>query len=107
MKNLLIILAGKTLAADLQSTLNQYDPTPDPTALINSLLNRIPVFLGAFAIIALLIAGVTYALAFGDASKQAQAKKNITWTAIGIIAASSVMLLIKLVVWFVRPGVWS
>ncbi len=103
--NILNQIVLKAHAQDLESIYSQYDPTPDTTSLIDSLLNRIPVYLGALAILALLIAGIQYAFAYGDAAKQEQAKKNITWTVIGIIAASSITLLIKLAIWFVKPGI--
>lgn len=103
--NILEKITLKAHAANLENIYSKYDPTPDTTSLLDSLLNRIPVYLGALAIIALLIAGVQYAFAYGDPSKQEQAKKNISWTVIGIIAASSVTILIKLAVWFVKPGI--
>jgi len=102
---ILQIFATKAYAASVDELIGQYDPTPDLDSLINSLLNRIPVYLGALAIIALLIAGVKYAFAYGDPAKEVQAKKSIGWTVVGIIAASSVMILIKLALWFVKPSV--
>jgi hypothetical protein len=97
------ILAMSCGTAWADDTFSQYSPIPDMTTLLDSLLNRIPIFLGAFAMLALLIAGVQYVFALGDATKIEAAKKNITWTIIGIIASSSIFVLIELALWLVHP----
>jgi len=91
--------------------LEDLNPTPwsttNPTAvnsLLDSILNRIPVFLGGLALLALIYSSLMYILALGDPAKMEAAKKNITWAVVGILLASSVYLIIYLASWITRPG---
>jgi len=91
----LLLLSGPTFAADL----NDLRASPfDVQSLSTSLLNRMPVFIGGFAFLALLYSGGMYVMSIGDATKMENAKKNITWAIIGIIAVSLVGVAIKLVI---------
>lgn len=82
-------------------TIEDLNPTPfkDVSQLANSLINRVPYFLGALAFLAIIYSGVLYVLALGDPSKTEMAKKNFTWTIIGVIAISSIYMVIALIVW--------
>ena len=64
---------------------------------ISSLLDRLPFFLTALAFAAFLYSGGMYVFAMGDATKMETAKKNMTWTVYGMIAMSTVMIVIKIV----------
>jgi uncharacterized membrane protein YhaH (DUF805 family) len=93
-----------------QSAISQIDPTKgsgaatgDLTGLLNSILNRIPYFLGGLALLALLYSGFIYVTAFGDAAKMEAAKKNMTWTMIGIIAVAAIYAIIEIAVQITAP----
>jgi|GEM_PF-5487983 len=93
-----------------KSAINQIDPTRAPDAaagdltdLLNSLLNRIPYFLGGLGLLALLYSGFIYITAFGDAAKMETAKKNMTWVAIGIVAVSAIYIIIDIAVKITSP----
>ena len=92
----------------LAQNLSAYDPTRayggDITVLANSLLNRVPYFLGGLAFFALLYSGFMYMTAYGDTNKMEQAKKNITWIIIGIIAVSMVSVIIGVIVKVISAG---
>lgn len=92
--SLMALFVGQRVFAQDLSDLQQ---TPDIDILLPTLMNRIPVYLGGFAFIALVYSGAMYVLALGDTNKMEAAKKNITWTLIGIIAAMSVWAIIKLI----------
>ncbi len=84
-------------------------PTPfsGVTDLANSLINRLPYFLGGLAFVAILYSGALYILALGDPAKTETAKKNFTWTIIGIITISSIYMVISLIVYLTNnklPG---
>ncbi len=84
----------------LAQSLKDLDPTVaggDLSTVANSVLNRIPYFLGGFALLALLYSGFMYLTAFGDATKMEQAKKNISWTIIGIIAVATISIVMNLI----------
>jgi hypothetical protein len=91
----LAINSGTKVAANLKSL----DPTPSVSTdlLASSLLNRAPYFLGGLALLALIYSGFMYLTAFGDATKMEQAKKNISWTIIGIIAISAITVIIDII----------
>lgn len=72
--------------------------------LLNSILDRIPIFLGGLALLALIYSSLMYILALGDPAKMEAAKKNIGWAVVGILLASSVYLIIYLASWITRPG---
>jgi hypothetical protein len=92
-----------------KSAINQIDPTTAPgaagdlTNLLNSLLNRIPYFLGGLGLLALLYSGFIYITAFGNAAKMEAAKKNMTWIAIGIVAVSAIYIIIDIAVKITSP----
>lgn len=99
-----------TSSTDLQE-LNKLDKTPwsvdtggvngsnAVSKLVASVMDRIPVYLGAFALIAILYSGGLYIASMGDPNKMEIAKKNLTWTLYGIIASSSVYAIIQLILW--------
>lgn len=88
------VSATNALAQDL----TELQVTPDYGPLLNSLMNRIPVFLGAFAFLALLYSGGIYIFALGDASRMEMAKKNITWTVVGILAVALIYIVIRIAI---------
>lgn len=90
--------AANTAINQLDFTKGSGAAAGDLTDLLNSLLNRIPYFLGGLALLALLYSGFIYVTAFGDATKMETAKKNITWTVIGIIAVAAIYAIIRIVV---------
>ena len=79
--------------------IEQLDPTPRVSydVLASSLLNRAPYYLGGLALLALIYSGFMYLTAYGDATKMEQAKKNISWTIIGIIAISATSVIIDII----------
>jgi len=86
------------------ATLDDLDPTPfdDIPDLANSILNRIPYFLGGLALAAIIYSGALYILALGDATKIETAKKNFSWTIVGILATMSIYMVIALIVWLTK-----
>lgn len=64
--------------------------------VLSYLLNLAPYFLGGLAFLAILYSGAMYVLAFGDPTKMETAKKNLTWTIIGIVAVAGVYIMITL-----------
>jgi len=112
MTNLIKILEAFLLPVASAQSLQDLNPTPwdastpNSTAvndLLNSILNRIPVFLGGLALLALIYSSLMYILALGDPAKMEAAKKNIGWAVVGILLASSVYLIIYLASWITRP----
>lgn len=102
----LVSLPSNALAQSGVNPFDEYNPLPlDANSVLDSLLNRIPIFLGAFAVLALLIAGAQYIFAMGDSTKIEASKKTITWTIIGIVASTSVYILIQLALWLVNPSI--
>lgn len=92
----------------LASSWDAIDPTKgsaggDLVLLLNQLLNRIPYFLGGLALLALLYSGFLYITAFGDSTKMEMAKKNITWTVIGILAIAFIYIVIDLILSIFKP----
>jgi len=71
--------------------------------LIDDVMNRLPYFLGGLAFLALLISGAIYVSSLGDPTRMEVAKKNLTWTVIGILAASTVFIAIKVILWVTNP----
>jgi hypothetical protein len=116
-----LVLVGLFATRVFAQDLSQLEINPQPNdggsayaALMTSLMNRIPVFLGGFAFLALLYSGGLYLFALGDANRMEMAKKNITWTIIGILAVALVFIVIKVVIQittstdFLGPGtVWG
>jgi len=98
-----VATSGRALAEEqgLLDPLAKTTPTLD--ALMTSLMNRIPYFLGGFAFIAILYSGAIYVLALGDTNKMEMAKKNITWVVIGILAAASVFAVIEIIIKITNP----
>lgn len=93
-----LVLPGIALAAPPAAPdLGSFSRVPDLGGLATNLMDRIPVYLGALATIAIIYSGGMYVLALGDANKTETAKKNLTWTIIGIIAASTVFIVIRLI----------
>ena len=90
-------------------TLTDLDPTQGITGgsffkLIDEVMNRLPYFLGGLAFLALLYSGAIYISALGDPARMEAAKKNLTWTMIGVLAAASVFIVIKLILWITNPA---
>jgi len=81
----------------------KYDPTGRSSdvggisTLASSLLNRAPYILGGLALLALIYSGFMYLTAYGDATKMEQAKKNISWIIIGIIAIAATNAIITII----------
>ena len=59
----------------------------EKTNFIQNIVNILLFVLGTAAVIAIIIAGITYATANGDASKTKQAKDTIMYAVIGLIVA--------------------
>jgi hypothetical protein len=96
-----IALAANTTQQNLQQldvTISK-NLTPDVAfeAAASSLLDRLPFFLTVLAFGSLLYSGGMYVFAMGDPTKMENAKKNLTWTAYGMIAMSTILIVIKLV----------
>ena len=87
----------------MAKSLESYDPTKRSgfsdgiSTLANSVLNRAPYILGGLALLALIYSGFMYMTAYGDATKMEQAKKNISWTIIGIIAIAATSAIITII----------
>ena len=77
-----------------------FDSSNALTTAVSLLLDRAPFFLTALAFGAFLYSGGMYVFAMGDATKMETAKKNLTWTVYGMIAMSTVMIVIKVVAVF-------
>jgi len=89
-----------TRADDDVANINKLNPTfGNIYDLSQSITDRIPTFLGGLAFLAILYSGAIYITSFGDATKMEQAKKNLTWTVIGIIAAAAVYGIITAILW--------
>jgi len=73
------------------------------SGILNYILNLAPYFLGALAFLAILYSGAMYVLSFGDPTKMETAKKNLTWTIIGIVAVAGVYIMITLATGLIRP----
>lgn len=87
-----------------QANLNNWDyslgraTTNGQTAIftvLGDIIDRLPFYLTALAFFAFLYSSGMYIFAFGDTTKQEAAKKNMTWTAIGMIAMALVSIIIK------------
>ena len=63
----------------------QQDISQDNT--IQNIINILLFVLGTAAVIAIIVAGITYATANGDASKTKQAKDTIMYAVIGLVVA--------------------
>jgi hypothetical protein len=68
-------------------------------SLVNSVLNRLPYFLGGLALAAIIYSGVMYVLAMGDPGKTETAKKNLAWTFMGILALASTYIIFNIVIY--------
>jgi len=82
---------------------------PPETALMNALDNiitRLPFYLTALAFFAFLYSAGMYIFALGDATKQETAKKNMMWTATGMIAMALIAIIIKFAGWFANFGTY-
>jgi len=80
--------------------LDDLNPTPfgtDIPSLMNSVANRFLWFLGALAIVGLIIAGGQYILAFGDPTKTINAKRSIFWIITGIIVVMALAAILMLI----------
>lgn len=101
------VSAADVCKGDPKECLNALDPTIAAGGsffqLIDEVMNRLPYFLGGLAFLALLYSGAIYIGALGDPTKMEAAKKNLTWTAIGILASASVFIVIKLILWITNP----
>jgi len=71
------------------------DPTAGLTNAIDDLIGRLPIYLSAIGFLAFLYSGAMYVFAFGDASKQESAKKNITWAVTGMIVLALTGVIVK------------
>ena len=87
------------------ATIDDLNPTfGDFYTVVNHLMDRIPYFLGGLAFLALLYSGAIYITSFGDPTRMESAKKNLTWTAIGIIAVVSIFAVMKIILWLTSPA---
>ncbi|MCX6809190.1 MAG: hypothetical protein NTZ65_00310 [Candidatus Berkelbacteria bacterium] len=86
------------------SDLNPVVGGGDVYSLMTSIINRLPIWLGGFAFLALLYSGFIYLTSFGDATKMESAKKNLTWTVTGIIGVFSVFAIMKLIILITNSG---
>lgn len=64
-------------------------------SVLNDIIDRLPFYLTALAFFAFLFSSGMYIFAMGDATKMETAKKNMTWTAIGMIAMVLVSIIIR------------
>jgi len=79
----------RNFAADSKIDLKQtLDPLPKPTAsdsVINSVLSIVFGTMAAVAVLVIVIAGLRYILANGDAQSMAKAKNTIIYALIGLV----------------------
>lgn len=102
---LLAMLPSTAFAASTQDNLKSLDYTIGTglnsdvafEASVSSLINRLPLFLTILAFAAFLYSGGMYVFAMGDPTKMENAKKNLTWTIYGMIAISTVVIVITVV----------
>lgn len=106
----LVFMPATVLAATPEEALRSLDPTVANVRgegsifqLIDDVMNRLPYFLGGLAFLALLYSGAIYVSALGDPARMESAKKNLTWTVIGVLAAASVFIVIKVILWITNP----
>ena len=96
-----VVLAADKSLENLKSIDRSIGGPLDPEfaldATVGSILDRLPFFLTALAFASFLYSGGMYIFAMGDATKMENAKKNLTWTAFGMIAMSSVVIIVKLI----------
>jgi len=64
--------------------------------VLGDIINRLPFYLTGLAFFAFLYSAGMYIFAFGDETKQTAAKKNMTWTAIGMLAVALVSVIIMI-----------
>lgn len=84
-------------AAGLIDSKNLPQPLAN-NASLQTILNLVFTTLGALAFLLMVIAGLRYVLAQGDAQKVANAKNQIIYTAIGLIVAASAAAIVNLVI---------
>ena len=104
------IFFGFTLSAKAQI----YFPTaaeiglPDPAGGVKGILlnfmNWLLVVFGSIAIIALVVSGIQYLTAAGDEKGLETAKRNMTYSIIGVIVALSAFVIIKAIDAALRMG---
>jgi hypothetical protein len=71
--------------------------------LASNLLGRAPYYLGGLALLALIYSGAMYIMSYGDPTRMETAKKNITWTVIGILAIVGMFAIIGVIGWLANP----
>ena len=70
---------------------NLVDPTPFPQGDVKSTTSYLTltfIILGGLALLMLVIAGLRYIIAAGNAEKMAEARRMIIYTAVGLVMAN-------------------
>jgi prepilin signal peptidase PulO-like enzyme (type II secretory pathway) len=89
-------LGGKTAAG---TTGNCADPRVGVTSALDNIIDRLPFYLTGLAFFAFLYSGGMYIFALGDANKQETAKKNMLWTATGMVIMALIGASIRFAGW--------
>ena len=71
--------------------------TDGPKQLIQNLLTLAFWAVGALSVIFLIVAGILYALSFGQPDRLRQAKSAITWAVGGLVVAMSAYAIVSLI----------
>lgn len=71
--------------------------TEGPKQLIQNLLTLAFWAVGALSVMFLFVAGILYALSFGQPDRLRQAKSAITWAVGGLVVAMSAYAIVKLI----------
>jgi len=71
-------------------------PKPQATS-ITSILNIVLSIMGALALLMLVIAGLRYTIAQGDATKVADARRMITYTVVGLVVIAMAATIVNFV----------
>lgn len=93
-------LAKPFFAAATGGNCNQLDQCDLVAKYINPTINLLGATVGLVAIISIILAGISYSMAEGDAQKVANAKNRITKTIIGLIAFAFLYVFLQ----FLVPG---
>jgi prepilin signal peptidase PulO-like enzyme (type II secretory pathway) len=97
-------LGGQNGAGGSANPATCVDPRTGLTLALDNLINRLPFYLTGLAFLAFLYSGGIYIFALGDANKQEAAKKNLLWTATGMVVMASIGAVIRFAGWLSTQG---
>lgn len=98
-----VLVSGENLALagnlDIPTGFGLPDPAGGIKEILTNLLNWLLGIIGAVALISFAISGLQYFMAAGNEKSAETAKRNITYSILGIIAALSGLVIVQAVDW--------